>query len=127
MQKPEYNIEDIDVECRAVVDTLNRLPGIATDSCCCGHYKEPYSVWFFCDDFITLGRLYRCVDRNYSDGKFVIEVSCSDTAPTHGFVLKSKNVFDNETELNESVDLLMENIQYWFQEKFDEYFNSVRL
>lgn len=115
---------EMDKECIELVKLLNTLYGIKTTESCCGHFKEPYAIYFDCTNFSSLGRLYRCIDRNYSDGKFVIEVCCSDTNPVYGFVLKSKKPFNNDDEMNESLNLLIENINYWFKDAFDEYFKK---
>lgn len=124
MIKQKYNINDIDIECRELIELLNSLPSISTTECCSGHYKEPYLVFFDCDDFIQLGRLYRAVNKNYSDGKWRIECCCSDTNPVYGFLLRSNCVFESENDLNESLDYLIENIKYWQSPEFDDYFKN---
>ena len=83
-------------------------------------------IFFQCNNFITLGKLYRCVDRNYSDGNWRIECCCSDNCPTHGFMLTSKNVFINKEEMETSINELISNILYWTQPKFNNYFNGTK-
>ena len=83
-------------------------------------------IFFNCYDFIRLGKLYRCVNRNYSDGKWRIECCCSDGNPTHGFLLASKEPFNSKEEMMESVNDLIENIDYWENPIFDDYFKNVR-
>lgn len=114
----------MDEECIALCDKLNSLSSIETTESCCGHCKEPYMIFFNCDDFIRLGKLYRCVNRNYSDGKWRIECYCSDRSPTHGFLLTSKEPFNSKEEMMESVNDLIENIDYWENPRFDNYFNN---
>jgi tRNA(Phe) wybutosine-synthesizing methylase Tyw3 len=53
--------EDIDFGCVSLITRLNQIPGIETTECCCGHLRAPYMVFFQCNDFTQLGRLYRCV------------------------------------------------------------------
>ena len=115
---------DIDEECKELILKLNELKGIETTECCCGHFKQPYRVFFKCNDFVQLGRLYRCVNRNYSDGKWRIECCCSDTIPTHGFMLRTYEVFNTQNEMTESVNSLIDNIDYWQNQHFDDYFNN---
>ena len=115
---------DIDEECKELILKLNELKGIETTECCCGHFKQPYMVFFKCNDFIQLGRLYRCVNKNYSDGQWRIECCCSDVIPTHGFMLRTHEVFQTKKEMLKSVNDLIENIDYWQHSRFDEYFND---
>jgi hypothetical protein len=116
---------DMDKECIALCKKLNSLSNIKTVESCCGHLKEPYRVFFMCDDFIRLGRLFRCVNRNYSDGKWCIEVDGSDVQPCYEFMLTSKEPFSSYEEMNESINSLLENIDYWENQKFDDYFKCV--
>lgn len=116
-------IGDMDEECVTLCDKLNSLSHVITTESCCGHCKEPYMIFFMCDDFVRLGRLYRCVNRNYSDGKWRIECCCSDTVPAYGFVLTSKRPFSSVRAMKKSVDRLIANIDYWENTDFDDYFS----
>lgn len=120
----EQIIENLDKECVELVNKLNNIKCIKTTSSCCGHLKGPYMIFFQCNDFSSLGLLYRCVNRNYSDGKWRIECCCSDCNPTHGFLLTTKETFKNEQEMNESVKSLIKNIDYWKNPQFNEYFKN---
>lgn len=113
----------MDKECIALCDKLNSLSNVRTTDSCCGHLKYPFMIFFLCNDFVRLGRLYRCVNRNYSDGKWRIECCCSDTLPSYGFLLRSHERFASVEEMMESVDALIENIDYWENPKYDEHFN----
>lgn len=123
-KKLETTIDKLDKECVDLVKKLNTIKGIKTTNSCCGHLKEPYRIFFQCNDFSSLGLLYRCVNRNYSDGKWRIECCCSDGNPTHGFLLTTKDTFKNEQEMNESVQSLIENIDYWENPQFSDYFKN---
>ena len=114
---------DMDKECIEICNTLNTLPETETFESCCGHLKYPFSVWFFCNSIDTLSRLGRCVERNYSDGKWEIVVDSTDAHPKGVFWLRSKKPFKTQEEMSESVNFLIENIQHWFKDDFDEYFN----
>lgn len=121
--KQKYD-ENMDKECIKLCNTLNSIPSIDTFESCCGHLKDSYSVWFFCNDIIAISRLGRCVERNYSDGKWELLVDSTDTHPTGVFWLRSKVPFQSYDEMEESVNELCVCIQYWFNTKFDSYFNN---
>ena len=114
----------MDKECIKLCDILNSVPSVETFESCCGHLKDRYSIWFFCNDIITISRLGRCVERNYSDGKWELLVDSTDTHPTGVFWLRSKIPFQSYDEMNKSVKELRNNIQYWFNTKFDSCFNG---
>jgi hypothetical protein len=116
----------IDEECIELCDKLNSLSSVETLESCCGHCKNPYMIFFKCYDFIRLGKLYRCVNRNYSDGKWRIEVFGSDVQPCYEFILTSKEPFNSKEEMTESVNNLIENIDYWENPIFDDYFKNGR-
>lgn len=115
---------NMDKECIKLCDTLNSIPSIDTFGSCCGHLKDRYSIWFFCNDIITISRLGRCVERNYSDGKWELLVDSTDTHPTCVFWLRSKVPFQSYDEMEKSVNELCNHIQHWFNTKFDSYFNG---
>jgi hypothetical protein len=122
-EKQKYD-GNMDNECIKLCNTLNSIPSIDTFESCCGHLKDRYSIWFFCNDIITISRLGRCVERNYSDGKWELLVDSTDTHPTGVFCLRSKVPFQDYVEMDESVNELCNGIQYWFNAKFDSYFNA---
>ena len=115
--------DDMDKECIDLCVKLNNLSHVTTIESCCGHLKDNYRIFFECDDFVRLGRLFRCVNRNYSDGKWRIEVDGHDGKPCCQFILTSKNPFSSYDEMMDSVDFLIDNIDYWENPAFDEYFN----
>lgn len=114
--------DDMDKECIGICDLLNTLPTVETVESCCGHCRRPFWVWFHCYDLGVLSRLGRAVERNYSDGNWEIVVDSSDIAPYGMFWLRSKCPFDCDLDMKESLNGLIENIAYWFDDKFDEYF-----
>ena len=115
---------DIDEQCVDLCNTLNRLPFIETMESCAGHGQHPYWIFFRCTDLGTLSRLGRVVAKNYSDGNWEIIVDSCDTDPYGCFWLRTKRIL-NDSELNESLKQLIENINYWFSDEFDEYFKLV--
>lgn len=127
MKLEEKNItfpEDMDKECIELCELLNTLPTVKTFESCCGHGKHPYWIFFRCDSIPALTRLGRCVNCNYSDGNWEILVDSTDSSPYGNFWLRSKIIFANETDMKNSVNGLIKNIHYWFQDKFDEYFSK---
>lgn len=115
---------NMDKECIKLCDILNSITSIDTFESCCGHLKDRYSIWFFCNDIITISRLGRCVERNYSDGKWELLVDPTDTHPNGVFWLRSKVPFQSYDEMEKSVNELCNGIQHWFNTEFDSYFNS---
>lgn len=125
--RESYNHEydgNMDKECIELCDTLNKLPGVKTFESCCGHLKDMYSIWFFCEDIDTISRLGRCVERNYSDGNWEIIVDSTDTNPRGVFWLRSKTIFSSYGQMNESTQRLAESILHWFNSDFDSYFRE---
>ena len=114
----------MDAPCVELCDFLNRLPGLETSESCCGHCKTPYHLFFRCDSLDTLTRLGRAVDRRYSDGNWEIVLDSGDTHPKNRFWMRSLKPFNNFFDMDKSVKELIENIQYWFDNKFDKYFDS---
>lgn len=114
---------DMDEQCIELYYLLNSLPDTKTYESCCGHEKEPYLMFFTCDNIEVLSRLGRAVGRNYSDGNWSIIVDTTDTHPYGQFCLKTNKVLNKE-ELNESLKGLIESINHWFNDMFDEYFKK---
>lgn len=116
--------DDMDQECVDLCNTLNTLPGVSTFESCCGHLEYRYSVWFFCDSIDSLSRLGKVTERNYSDGNWEVVVDSTDTHPYGVFWLRSKEPFTSSDDMNESMTKLIKNINYWFDDKFDDYFKN---
>lgn len=112
---------DMDKECIELCEVLNDLPGAETFESCMGHGKHPYWIFFKCIDIDTISRLGRAVFPNYSDGNWEIVVDSTDTDPRGIFWLRSTKILVGE-ELEKSLAKLIENIKYWFNGNFDEYF-----
>lgn len=121
IQLPKFGM---DAPCIELCELLNCLPGLKTYESCCGHCKCPYQVFFRCDSLDTLTRLGRAVDRRYSDGKWEIVLDSGDAHPKNRFWLRSLKPFNNFFDMDKSIKGLIENVQYWFDNKFDKYFDS---
>lgn len=113
---------DMDNECIELCNLLNILPGVTTFESCCGHCRNPYNIWFFCNNINTLSRLGRATERNYSDNNWEVVVDSTDVSPYGVFWLRSKKPFSSPQEMSKSVDDLMYNIEHWFNDEFDTYF-----
>ena len=60
----------MDPECIELCDCINSLPGLKTSESCCGHGKRPFIIFFYIENFDSLGEqglffLTRCIDRRY--------------------------------------------------------------
>ena len=110
----------IDKECVELCNALNNIPYVTTFESCCGHGKDVYKIWFECYDIGVLSRLSRAVSPNYSDGNWEIICDSTDTDPFGIFELRTTKILGED--LMKSVHNLMENIVYWFDDRFDNYF-----
>ncbi len=115
--------EYMEQDCVAICNMLNLLPKLRTFESCCGHLKEPFRVWFFCDSMDTISRLGRLVSRNYSDGKWELIIDTTDTHPRGVFCLQSKKPFKTEEEMDASLSRLIEDIPIWFSRRYNTYFS----
>ena len=111
----------MDEQCIELFYVLNSIPDTETFECCCGHDEYVYSMWFKCRSVEVISRLGRAVSPNYSDGKWEIVVDSTDTDPYGIFWLRTTEVLHGK-ELEESLENLIDNIKWWFDDKFDEYF-----
>ena len=117
---------DMDKDCVTICNILNTLPTVVTVESCCGHYEHPFWVWFHCGSIDVLTRLGRAVSKNYSNGDWEIVVDTSDTDPYGFFWLRSTKTFKNSLEMHDSLDMLCNNILWWFSDKFDEHFKQTK-
>lgn len=83
------------------------------------HYQLKHN-----NNFVTLGKLFRCVNQNYSDGRLELLVDCSDVHPSYCFWLRSIKPFKSYKVMEKSIKSLIKNIDYWEQEKFNNYFRN---
>lgn len=118
----EINYKELDKECVTLCKTLNEMDGLNTTESCCGHLKDRFMVFFKCDNFSTLAKISRSVNRNYSDGNWELLVTDSDADPCCFFWLRSKEPFKTEEEMVLSVNQLIINLMYWEQPRFTDYF-----
>ena len=118
--------EYMDEECIDFCDALNELPGVETYESCCGHYRRPYYVFLNCKDFVSLAIMARVFDRCYCDSEVGWEILAvtKDVRPVYGFWLRSKGIFKDKDQLMNDIKNRIEDIKYWSQDKFKEYFKA---
>ncbi len=66
--KSEFKLElfpDMDMEVVELVRSMNAIPGIETDSSCCGHDEMPVVIYFKASRSDGLFFLARCVNKRY--------------------------------------------------------------
>lgn len=114
---------NVDSKCINLCNLLNRLPGVYTYECCEGHGSNPYWIFFKCYNIDTLTRLGRTVSPNYSDANWEIVVDSTDTKPRGCFWLRTKKILPADI-LDDSIKNLIESVLYWFDDKFDAYFEE---
>ena len=118
--------EYMDKECIEVCDLLNSYPGVKTFESCCGHLKDRYMIFFKCNNFVSLAKIFRCVNRNYSCGKFELLVDGTDGYPCCCFWLRSIKPFKTEKAMNKALDNLIDNLKYYLNcpEHTEKYFQT---
>ena len=116
--------DQMDKECIALCEELNRLPGINTDESCCGHLKEPYRIFFTCRNLRSLAIIARAVDRRYcaTPMGWRIIAETGDRMPCYNFLLESKGAFDDLEAMVAQVQTIINNIEYWRGKEFRRYF-----
>lgn len=110
----------MDKECVELCNALNNIPYVITFESCSGHGKDVFRIWFKCYNLGVLSRLARAVNRNYSDGCWEIVSDSTDTDPYGIFCLRTNVILTSGLET--SIHCLIENIEHWFKDEFDEYF-----
>ena len=115
--------DDMDPLCIDLCNTLNTLQDTKIVESCSGHGKHEYWIFFKCYNLHVLTRLGRVVDKRYSDGNWEIIVDSCDGDPFGRFWLRTKTILP-EDELKTSIKGLIENIDYWFNDEFDDYFQA---
>ena len=117
-----YKQIGIDDECLEICYAMNSLPGVSTIESCCGHYKDPYRIWFKCTNSVSLAILSRVVCRRYSTGKFVIKVGGSDVCPRNEFLLESVKTFKCPDEMEKEIEIFLDNFKHWTDDAYKDYF-----
>ena len=68
----------MDKECIKICDALNKIKGVETLESCCGHGKQPFSVWLKCNNSKQLFPLIRQISHNYADNNWHCEAELTD-------------------------------------------------
>lgn len=125
-------IYQMDPECVEICKCLNNMSGIRTVTSCSGNGVKRFMIVFRCCDFVSLGILARAVDKRYSDLNigWSIEISSADVPDPYPIWYKlvsnrpylfSKN---EKKDLDEDLSHIIENIEYWSQDMFKNYFEG---
>lgn len=108
---------DLDLECAPLVMALNSLPGVRTSCSCCGHLKDPFEVYFYCKNALSLSIIARACDDNYGGSSWKIEVetaeSAPETYPMTMYRLCSKNTFRSWKQMNFKVWTAVGRLYFW--------------
>lgn len=117
---------DMDKDCIALCNALNKLPGVETYESCCGHLKTPYRIFFRCRNFVSLAILARAFDKRYLTTSMLwkIEVETGDSHPTYCFYLSSKEAYSRQEDMDNDLNIIIHNIEYWSGNDFKEYFET---
>lgn len=81
----------MDVECLALCDAINKLPGLQTIESCCGHGKESFNIWFVAEDLKYLPALLYWFDGchcGFYEWLVLVNTDCA-MSPIH-FNIKGK-------------------------------------
>ena len=119
--------EWMDKECIGLCDALNSLPGVKTFESCCGHLKNKYMIFFTCDNPYSLGVIARAFDRRYcgTEVDWTIELETSDSdinGYRYNYFLHSNKPYRSYELMNEELEHLIGNINYWRLPKFKDHF-----
>ena len=71
---------DIDPECAALCQALDRLPGVRTIESCCGHGEEPFRIFLVVRSLKPLAAIAWALDRCHSaeDGwRLIARTDCA--------------------------------------------------
>lgn len=119
-------VNEMDEECIDLCIAMNNLPGVETIESCFGHFRDAFRIFFRCSNFKSLGILARVFDRRYSNTSKIwsITVETSDIEPCNLFMLSSNNAYEDHYQLKEDLHNIIENIKYWSDNKFKDYFKE---
>lgn len=116
----------MDMECILLCDALNELPDVETFESCCGHFENPYQIWFKTKNPYSVAVIARAIDRRYSgiqmDWMLNAETLDSKSDPQYCYNLHSVRPYADYNEMMDDVRKLAENIEYWKSPNFYKYF-----
>ena len=82
--------QDIDRECIALCQAINRFPGLHTTESCCGHGERPYLMFFRPDSFDAMLPLLYYIDKCHIgvEGNWIVRAYTDCAADQSRFVLE---------------------------------------
>lgn len=119
--------KEVDKECHNLIRAINKIPGIATTSCCCGHDKQEFHVGIEIKDFTFLPVLLYYLDICHTDfpdepgGGWVkgwtcqVYTDCAMSEPRYMILSNRKG----ELAYKES-ELIAKNIEQFLKSKIDK-------
>ncbi len=130
LERPKpFNPDDrkLDREVKHLCTAMNRLPGIVTTESCCGHGKQPYRIWFWCESITSAGlrTLARATCDRYYGMQWQISIDHGDVTPVH-FLLeapKGPSTFEDAENLATILDEHVERKTGGYNILFDEFDN----
>ena len=118
--------DNMDQECIAICNTLNALPDVKTTCSCCGHYKEPYRIWFNSVNPYSLAVIARVFDRRYSGTNLVYRICMltkdAEQFPQYTYMIESDAPYSSQKEMEEDIAAILDNFEHWQNPCFDNYF-----
>lgn len=112
-------------QCIALCNTLNELSGTETIESCCGHCIKNYMIFFKCNNVYSLSIIARAFDRRYSGTHKVYDIKLltkDDGIPKFCYIIESQKPYDTIKEMEEDMNQLITDINYWSQDKFKKHF-----
>jgi hypothetical protein len=109
----------MDAEVVSLCDALNACPGIITFESCCGHGKDPFSIYFYATDPVGLFFVTRCADRRYwkHGHRWTIHLSVGDdTARADGRTHRRMGIDPAKPDDILPTTYVLESLAWWGKE-----------
>lgn len=126
MEEKKDNYDgNMDKECIPICDALNSIPDVLTKESCCGHCKDRFMIFLTCDNPHSLAIIARVFDRRYigTSQPWHIELQTKDSGAYYYFI-HSETKYDSEEVMMKDVNQIIENIEYWCDDKFASHFKG---
>lgn len=86
--------QNMDPECVALCNAINSIPYLHTIESCCGHGKDYFRIWLFCENNLFLPILLYFLDSCHIDFDWdcIVKTDCA-MSPVH-FCIQSRSTGD---------------------------------
>lgn len=124
-KKIQHYDGNMDKECIPICDALNSIPDVHTVESCCGHCKDRFIIFFTCNNSHSLAIIARVFDRRYSGTSqpWLVELQTKDSG-AYDYFIHSATKYDSEEVMVKDVNQIIENIEYWCDDKFASHFKG---